>query len=82
MKQQEATEQLGDSMRHVKRLLRIYRREGVAGLVSKRRGKPSNNRLPVETKQQALGLIQKQYAAFVPTPPSRRRDAVATVNDN
>ena len=57
MKQQEATEQLGGSMRHVKkRLLRIYRREGLAGLVSKRRGKPSNNRLPAEAKQQALWI--------------------------
>ena len=66
MKQHEAAEQLGVSVRQVKRLLRIYRQEGIAGLVSKRRGKPSNNRLAVEVKQQALGLIGERYADFGP----------------
>ncbi|MCX7627372.1 MAG: helix-turn-helix domain-containing protein, partial [Methylophilaceae bacterium] len=37
--------QLKLSGRHVKRLVRAFRSNGAAGLVSKRRGKPSNNRI-------------------------------------
>ena len=67
LKQEEAAKILGISIRHVKRLLRAYRRTGAAGLVSKRRGKPSNNRLKEEVKQQAIDLIYSKYADFGPT---------------
>lgn len=36
-------------------------------MISKRRDKPSNNRLPDETKQQAIGLIKQHYMDFGPT---------------
>jgi transposase len=58
---------LGISERHVKRLLRAYRQSGAEGLISKRRGKPSNNRLKAEVKQQAIDLIYSQYHDFGPT---------------
>ena len=67
MIQREAAEVLGVSVRQVKRLVQTYRREGVKGLVSKRRGKPSNNRLRGETKQKALNLLKSKYEGFRPT---------------
>ena len=65
--QKEAAEVLGISVRQVKRLVKVYRREGAKGLVSKRRGKPSNNQLAEETKQKALDLLKSKYVGFRPT---------------
>lgn len=67
MKQTEAAESLGVSRRHIRRLLRAFRQQGERGLISKRRGKPSNNRLSMETRQQAIELIGKHYPDFGPT---------------
>jgi len=67
MGQRTAAEVLGVSVRHVKRLLRVYRREGASGLVSKQRGKPSHHQLDRETVRAAIGLIKGRYADFGPT---------------
>jgi transposase len=67
MVQKEAAQVLGVSVRQVKRLLRAYRREGAKGLVSRRRGRPSNNRLAEETKRRALDLLKSKYVGFRPT---------------
>lgn len=67
LKQREAAEMLGVSERHVRRLLRAYRLEGERGLISKRRGKPSNNQLDEQVKQGAIDLIYRQYHDFGPT---------------
>ena len=67
LKQKEAAKMLGISERHVKRLLRAYRQSGAEGLISKRRGKPSNNRLNAEVKKQSIDLIYSQYHDFGPT---------------
>lgn len=67
MKQKEAAVMLGISVRHVKRLLRAYRQGGAEGLISKRRGKVSNNRLKDEIKQQAIDLMHSRYHDFGPT---------------
>jgi transposase len=67
LKQKEAAKMLGKSVRHVKRLLRAYRQSGAEGLVSKRRGKPSNNQLNEGVKQQAIDLIYSRYPDFGPT---------------
>ena len=53
MRQKQAARLLGVSVRQVKRLLKNYRREGARGLVSKRRGQVSNNRLSEETYRKA-----------------------------
>jgi hypothetical protein len=63
----EAGQQLGISTRQVKRLWRSFRTQGAKGLVSARRGKPSNNRLDAGVAQQALDLIKAKYADFGPT---------------
>jgi transposase len=65
--QKEAARMLGISTRQVKRLWRAYRKKGAQGLVSARRGKPSNNRLDTGIVQQALDLIKEKYADFGPT---------------
>jgi transposase len=65
--QREAAKKLKISERHVRRILRSYRQSGAAGLVSKRRGKPSNNQMKAEVKQQALDLIYSKYYDFGPT---------------
>lgn len=65
--QKEAGQLLKISTRQVKRLWRAYRAKGAKGLVSGRRGRPSNNRLDAGVTQQALALIQEKYADFGPT---------------
>lgn len=65
--QKEAAQQLRISTRQVKRLWQAYREKGAKGLVSGRRGRPSNNRLDAGVTQQALDLIQEKYADFGPT---------------
>ena len=49
MRQRRAAELLGIGVRQVKRLISAYRGFGDHGVVSGRRGKPSNNRLAVAT---------------------------------
>lgn len=65
--QKEAARMLKLSVRQIKRLYRGYKAQGAVGLVSQRRGKPSNNRLDPETKQSAIDLIYKHYRDFGPT---------------
>lgn len=67
MGQRTAAEVLGVSVRQVKRLLRAYRREGAAGLVSKQRGKPSHHQLEREMVGAAIDLLKGRYADFGPT---------------
>jgi transposase len=65
--QAEVARQLRISVRQLKRLCRAYRLHGPAGLVSKRRGRPSNHRLPADRVQQALELVRTRYPDFGPT---------------
>ena len=65
--QKEAARMLSLSVRQVKRLYRAYKGQGARGLVSQRRGKPSNNRLDAGVVQQALDLIREKYEDFGPT---------------
>lgn len=67
LKQRQAAELLSLSIRQVKRLCKAYKRVGAAALVSKRRGQPSNNRLPQETVSQASELLRTRYSDFGPT---------------
>ena len=67
MRQETAAGILGIGLRQVKRLLRTYRRDGAAGLVSKQRGKPSHHQLDSVTERAALNLLKGRYADFGPT---------------
>ncbi len=65
--QPQAAAILGLSLRQVKRLARAYRQDDAQGLISKRRGQPSNNRLPHQIKEEAISLIRSTYHDFGPT---------------
>ncbi len=67
LKQFEAARMLGISVRQVKRLFRAFKAYGAVGLVSRRRGRPSNNRLDPGTMQKAIDLIYAHYQDFGPT---------------
>ncbi|HQV94963.1 MAG TPA: helix-turn-helix domain-containing protein [Anaerolineales bacterium] len=67
MSQKEAGVILALSTRQVKRLLKGYREQGAAGIVSRQRGRKSNNRLAEEVKKKALDLLKSKYKGFGPT---------------
>jgi hypothetical protein len=48
-------------------LVRRYEASGPAGLVSGRRGQPSNRELPIEVRARAMALVRERYADFGPT---------------
>ena len=58
---------LGLSERQIRRLYRAFARAGAAGVASRRRGRPSNRRLPAARRDRALSLIRELYADFGPT---------------
>ena len=65
--QQEASMRLGITTRQVRRLCRRYQADGLAGLVSKKRGAASNRRLDAATCTTAIQLIGAHYGDFGPT---------------
>lgn len=62
-----AAQVLGLTVRQVRRLQRRYEAAGAAGLVSRRRGRPSNRRIADEIKAAALARLRECYADFGPT---------------
>src|SRR5690349_7727957 len=58
---------IGVDERQVFRLLKAYRASGAEGLVSRRRGRPSNRRHPDAVREAALAAIRERYADFGPT---------------
>ena len=58
---------IGLQRRQVFRLLRGLKRDGATSLLSKRRGKPSNHRLPAEVRTLALSIVRDRYADFGPS---------------
>jgi transposase len=67
LKPGQAAGRLGLSIRQVERLVLRYQAAGVAGLVSGKRGCPSNHQLPAGKAQRALALIRERYPDFGPT---------------
>ena len=67
LRQREAADRLGLSVRQVKRLLARYRERGPAGLVSGHRGKVSNNAMTGAVRRAAMELVGERYADFGPT---------------
>jgi hypothetical protein len=63
----DAWDLIGLRRRQVFRLLRGLKQDGAASLVSKRRARPSNNRLPTEVHDLAVSLVRERYADFGPT---------------
>ncbi len=58
---------LGLGERQVWRLLKAYRLRGADGLISKKRGQPSNRKTPDDVRQTAMAIIRERYTDFGPT---------------
>jgi len=58
---------LGLSERQVWRLLKAYRLRGADGIISKKRGRPSNRKTPADVRQAAIDIIKARYPDFGPT---------------
>lgn len=67
LRRRDAASQLGISERQVQRLINRYRVSGAEGLVSRKRGQPSNRRLTESLKLRVLKLIRENYSDFGPT---------------
>lgn len=55
------------SYSQMKRIWKNYSREGLKGLISKKRGKSSNNQLSYKIKHQTIFLIKEKYYDYGPT---------------
>ena len=67
LRQREAGERMGLSVRQVKRLLRRYRELGARGLISGHRGRKANNAIAPEVRAEILGVVRERYEDFSPT---------------
>ena len=66
--QRQAAEEIGQSERHVRRLLKRLKGKGDKALVHALRGRPSNRELDEKTKQNALEILGHEvYHGFGPT---------------
>ena len=65
--QRMAAEQLGLTVRQVERLYAAFKAHGAEGLVSRKRGAPSNCKLSPDLRELAMKLARGQYADFGPT---------------
>jgi transposase-like protein len=63
----QASKELRLSYRQMLRIWINYSREGPKGLISQKRGKPSNNQIPYKKKYKVLFLIRKKYIDYGPT---------------
>jgi len=66
--QRQAAEEIGQSERHVRRLLKRLKGKGDGALVHALRGRQSNRKLDAKTKQKALEILGRDvYRGFGPT---------------
>jgi len=63
----EAAKQLGLSVRQVKRIKARVIKEGSKGVIHKKRGKPSNRKLPEEKMRKIERIVKEKYPDFGPT---------------
>jgi transposase len=67
VRQREAAERLGLSVRQVRRLLRRVRQEGDGGVIHRLRGRPSNRKMVRAVQRRILAEVQRRYRDFGPT---------------
>ena len=65
--QTKAAKQINISDRQLRRLWKRYKKQGEEGLVSRKRGKPSNRKINTKTLNRAQKLILEKYRDFGPT---------------
>jgi transposase len=68
----DVADRLRISIRQAKRLRRRYRDHGPSGLISKRRGRPSNNRADPQRIAEAIERVRERYVDFGPTLASEK----------
>lgn len=66
----EAADALGITRRHLYRLLNRVSTDGVEGLVDRRVGRPSNNRIPNETRTRIIEILNGDLKDYPPTHAS------------
>ena len=57
-----ASEQLGVSLRQGKRIRKRYLLEGEQGLISRKKGVPSGNKISEEIRCKVMNLVREKYA--------------------
>lgn len=80
LKQKDAASILGIGIRQFQRLVKAYQHQGPEGLISRRRGRPSNRRYPEPMKEYGLFLIKRHYLDFGPTLAAEKLAARHDVN--
>lgn len=63
----KAGEELGISLKQLRRIRKRYLIEGAAGLLSKKRGQVSSNKTPEKFRSKVMNLLQEKYIDFGPT---------------
>src|SRR6201988_541963 len=63
----DATGLLGVGRRQIYRLLQAFRAGGADGLISRKRGRPSNRALGSMFRETVLAIVRERYADFGPT---------------
>src|SRR6266404_1128451 len=63
----DATELIGVGRRQMYRLLDAFRARGPDGLISRKRGRPSNRALGAVFRETVLAIVRERYADFGPT---------------
>ncbi len=80
LSQHDAAYWLGIGLRQFKRLARVWRQRGDAGLVNRQRGQAAHNRLPEATRPRIEPLLRERYPDFGPTLAAEKlaeRDGIA-----
>lgn len=72
LSQLEASKLLKVSVRQIRKLLAKFRLEGAVGIVSKRRGVPSNNQIALVDKERVIALLKEMYEDFGPSLASEK----------
>jgi hypothetical protein len=67
-----ASEELGLSLKQLRRVRKRYLAEGLSGLISKKRGQPSGNKIRAEIREKVIGFLRIDYAGFGPTLASEK----------
>ena len=72
IKQKHASRQLGISIRQVQRVVKKYKRDGIATLAHQGRGRVGNRAIGQEKKDAIIALLKKHYSDFGPTFASEK----------
>jgi len=69
---EDATGLIGVGRRQIYRLLDAFRTRGPEGLISRKRGRPSNRAFGAVFRETVLAIVRERYADFGPTPVQAR----------